>query len=307
MNLRLDRLATLYLVAPARLFAGESRRVIPVLMYHSVGNEDHGGRHAYFQTSVSPATFFAQMQHLHRGGYRTCTPGEAVVLLGSSAGATERTVVITFDDGYCDFYRHAFPVLSQFQFTATMYLPTRYIGQRVRKFKGRECLTWPEVRELQKFGMSFGSHTVTHPQLRTLERNAIERELVDSRKAVEDNTGCAAESFAYPYAFPQADGEFRKMLRGALQAAGYQNGVCTMVGRVSRHSDSYFLERLPVNNADDDALFQAKLTGAYDWVGWLQSMVKKARSAHAGLSRTIRAPGMTRDVSNICHRGDNPQ
>jgi len=302
MNLRLDRLAALYLVAPLRLFVGEKKRVIPVLMYHSIGDEDHAGRHAYFQTSVSPATFSAQMQHLHREGYRTCTPGEAVAaLLSSSSGATERIVIITFDDGFRDFYSRAFPVLSQFQFTATMYLPTSCIGQSAKTFKGRQCLTWSEIRELQKYGMSIGSHTVTHPQLRTLDRNAIQRELVDSRKAIEDNTGCAAESFAYPYAFPQADGKFRKMLRDTLRAAGYQNGVCTIVGRASRQSDPFFLERLPVNNADDAALFQAKLTGAYDWVGWFQSGVKKARLLGRGLSparqRRMDQAGCGRDIS----------
>ncbi|HTV05385.1 MAG TPA: polysaccharide deacetylase family protein [Acidobacteriaceae bacterium] len=257
--------------------------MIPVLMYHSIGNEDHSGRHAYFQTAVSPETFSEQMEHLHRGGYRTCTPAEAVALLASSAGTGERIVVITFDDGYRDFYFHAFPVLSQFRFSATVFLPTSYIGRSAKDFKGRKCLTWPEIRELQRHGMAFGSHTVSHPQLRTLDRVAIEKELTDSKKAIEDSTGLPVESFAYPYAFPQVDIEFRRMLRSVLQAAGYRSGVCTIVGRTSPDSDPYFLERLPVNDADDAALFEAKLRGAYDWVGWLQSTAKKVRSVHAGL------------------------
>jgi hypothetical protein len=56
------------------------------------------------------------------------------------------------------------------------------------------------------------------------------------------------------------------------------NGVCTTVGRANTSSDRFFLERLPINDLDDERLLEAKLCGAYDWVGSLQSLVKRVRS-----------------------------
>ncbi len=298
MNLRLDRLTTLYLAPAVRRLVAEDKRAIPILMYHGVGGrEDCSGRHAYFHTTVSVETFATHMEYLYRDGHRIRTLGEAVALLRSDGSPVGKSVVITFDDGYRDFYRDAFPVLNKFGFTATVFLPTGYIAQNGTGFKGRKCMSWPEVRELQEYGISFGSHTVTHPQLRDLDRDAIERELVDSKKAIEDNTGRPADSFAYPYAFPQADSNFRKVLRDMLDSAGYRNGVCTMVGRATRSSDPFFLERIPVNDADDAAFFAAKLKGAYDWIGWSQSAVKKMRfirdgtSASAQIGKKLHAAG----------------
>jgi hypothetical protein len=67
------------------------------------------------------------------------------------------------------------------------------------------------------------------------------------------------------------------MLREILGEAGYRYGVCTRIGRAGAASDPLFLERLPVNGADDTALLAAKMAGAYDWVGGLQSLVKRVR------------------------------
>lgn len=190
-------------------------------------------------------------------------------------------VVITFDDGFLDFYTEAFPILQRFDYSATMYLPTAFIADSTTLFNGRPCLTWSNVRELQDYGMEFGSHTVTHPQLRSVSRSDIHKELADSKKTIEDKTGRAAESFAYPYAFPQVDTQFKRALQETLEKAGYRNGVCTIVGRANRSSNPFFLERLPVNDLDDEPFLDAKLRGAYDWVGSLQSAVKRARSLAA--------------------------
>ena len=218
------------------------------------------------------------MEYLHRNGYETCSVPEAFHRLNADTRPEVKSVAITFDDGYRDFYRNAFPVLSQFGFIATVFLPTAHIGESQLQFKGRDCLTWSEVRELQKHGMHFGSHTVSHPQLVNLGEDAIKFEIVSSKRSIEEKTGCAADTFAYPYAFPQANIEFRKMLRDSLRGAGYQNGVCTIVGRAKRSSDPFSIERLPINSFDDAALFQAKVTGGYDWVSKLQFASKALRS-----------------------------
>jgi peptidoglycan/xylan/chitin deacetylase (PgdA/CDA1 family) len=281
MDLRLDRLATLYLFSPLMRLASEEPLSIPILMYHSIAEGDESKMHAYYRTTTSPKAFAAQMEYLHQNGYQTCNPAQAIAFLQSDTRRAVKRVVITFDDGYRDFYREAFPVLNRLGLAATVFLPTAYIGESALQFKGRDCLTWSEVRELQKYKISFGSHTATHPQLRTLAEDAIEEEIVSSKKVIEEKTGCAVDSFAYPYAFPQTETEFKKVLRESLCRARYHNGVCTIVGRARSASDPFFMERLPVNSFDDTALFHAKLVGAYDWVSKSQHVVKVAKTQAA--------------------------
>lgn len=277
MSIRLDRAGTLYI--PGQLFrwlSAQERR-IPILMYHSVAEEDESAVPPYYRIAITPSQFLRQMMFLHEQNYRCVSLASAVGLLQAGESMATKTVVITFDDGYRNFCQHAFPALQRFGFTATVFLPTASISHRPLIFNGRECMTWGDVRELQRGGICFGSHTVNHPQLHGLNRERVREEILLSRQTIEDSTGADVNSFAYPYAFPQTDKPFKAMLRGILEESGYRYGVCTRIGRAGITSDPLFLERLPVNSADDPALLEAKLEGAYDWVGGMQSFVKRIR------------------------------
>jgi peptidoglycan/xylan/chitin deacetylase (PgdA/CDA1 family) len=285
MNFRLDRLATLYLASPCLRLAAERAPSIPILMYHSITSSKPSNIHPYYCTTTSPAVFAQQLKHLRDHGYTACPVAEAVRRLKEKRRPFAKSVVLTFDDGFRNFHREAFPLLKQYGFSATVFLPTAFIGETPQTFKGEACLTWAEVRELNRQGIEFGSHTVNHPWLRELSISAIRDEVVNSKDTIEQKLGCPTDSFAYPYAFPQPDRDFTKMLRGLLCSAGYETGVCTIVGRANGYSDSLFLERLPVNSCDDELLFGAKLAGAYDWVGVSQHLVKALKSRFHGTHR----------------------
>ncbi len=277
MDLRLDRLATLYVARPLQRLTSASQRSIPILMYHSISDEDESRVHPYYRTATSPAVFAAQIASLQSAGFRAVGLTEAAQRIAQPA-IPDNWVVITFDDGYRNFYTDAFPVLNRHGFTATMFLPTAYIGDTTTSFNKKDCMTWSEVRELQKCGIDFGSHTVTHPQLHDIQADRIKQEVELSKQTIEERLGSKVESFAYPYAFPDTDIQFRNRLREMLRNAGYASGVCTTLGRASRGSDPYFLKRLPVNSCDDAELFRAKLDGSYDWLAKPQYLVKKAKS-----------------------------
>jgi peptidoglycan/xylan/chitin deacetylase (PgdA/CDA1 family) len=285
MDTRIDRLTTLYLVGPLRRLRGLSEGPIPVLMYHSIADEPQSDGHAYFRTTTSPRMFAEQMAILHEEGYSVVGLPEAIrYSVDSITKAGTKKAVITFDDGFRDFYTDAFPVLRRYGFTALMFLPTSYIQETRARFKGKECMTWTEVRELQRHGVVFGSHTVSHPKLYGLDAPTIRRELVDSRRTIEQALGHPVQSFAYPYAFPSQDKRFKRQFRHALCEAGYTEGVCTTIGRLDSSSDRLFIERLPVNSADDPKFFRAKLTGAYDWLASPQAVVKAAKRWLGGRS-----------------------
>ena len=271
---RFDRFATLYFGRPfAQLFGPNERCCVPILMYHSISENLFGKSHPYFQINTTPEVFAQQMRWLRNSGYRTL--GTSQLIAGLENGENlSKVVVITFDDGYRDFYTEAMHVLRQCGFSATIYLTTDRIKDEPMRVEGADYLTWGEVRELQIEGIRFGSHTVTHPDLRSLGPEQIEYELCCSKEVIEDKLGVAVDSFAYPFAFPEQDKIFTHYLEDALSNYGYSDGVCTMLGRASSEKNHYFLPRIPVNSWDDEHFLQAKLQGGYDWLHWAQALKK---------------------------------
>jgi len=273
---------------------------IPILMYHSISESNERRMHLYYETCTSAGVFAEHMKFLYENKYKVIKLDQAVKILKSSdtnfpvyrsnygtqkTQATQQTlvpnalnkqkfVVLTFDDGFRDFYKEAFPVLQNYRFPATMFLPTAYIDNKRLRFKGKECLSWEEVRELRSKGVIFGSHTVNHPILNTLKKAQIEFELKHSKKQIEDEIGETIECFSYPFAFPEEDKEFIKSLRSMLKQWGYKYGVSTRVGTNGKNVDILFLKRIPVNSFDDPRFFQSKLEGAYNWLYKFQDLFK---------------------------------
>ncbi len=223
------------------------------------------------------------MQFLAHQGYCSLGLSDALTVARTSGSEQTKPVVITFDDGYLDFYTDAFPLLDQYGFTATVFLPTAFIGSEPQPFNGMDCLTWDQVRELKACGVEFGAHTVTHPQLRTMQRAAIEQEILCSKCRIEDELQSPVRSFAYPYAFPEADRPFRQLLRRILEQSGYEHGVSTIIGTADETDDPFFMPRLPINSWDDRQLFRAKLEGGYDWLHAPQYLRKALFQGPPGL------------------------
>jgi peptidoglycan/xylan/chitin deacetylase (PgdA/CDA1 family) len=257
-------------------------------MYHSVSNSKEMYRHPYYHTSTSPEVFAEHMKLLAANGYSAVSIGEAVKILENpvapnarpSETLSNKRIVITFDDGFRDFYTNAFPALQQFGFTATVFLATGFIDQGLR-FNGQACLSWDEVRELKKYGVSFGSHTVNHRVLSTVSKKEFEYELVCSKERIESELGEQVEPFSYPFAFPEANYAHVESLIAILAKSGYRCGVTTRIGTASRDDNVFCLKRIPVNSLDDPLLFAAKLEGAYDWLHSVQTLFKKSRELSA--------------------------
>jgi peptidoglycan/xylan/chitin deacetylase (PgdA/CDA1 family) len=271
---RLDRLTTLYLGLPiTRLLGSNAHGRVPILMYHSVSENLFGKSHPYYHINTSPEVFARQMRCLRHAGYRTIDLCQLVDGLNQKEDFS-RTVAITFDDGYQDFYTEAMPVMKQCGFSATIFLATDRIQDTSVRLEGVNYLTWREVRELHAEGIQFGSHTVTHPDLRSLGPEQIEYELGYSKEVIEDKLGVPVNSFAYPFAFPEENRNFTRFLLDELENQGFQNGVTTMLGRAHRRHSKFFLPRLPVNTWDDQSFLLAKLQGGYDWLHWPQRLKK---------------------------------
>jgi len=245
-------------------------------MYHSISNDNESNVHPYYRINTSPDAFAKHIKFLHENNYSLISLRDVKETLAQTNNSPDRHVVITFDDGYRDFYTEAFPVLQNYGYTATVFLPTGFINNK-NNLKGKSHLNWNEILELSNNGISFGSHTVNHPQLKLLKKEDIEFELRQSKKVIQDNLQKQVESFSYPFAFPEEDKEFTKHLKEILKKYGYKQGVSTRIGTTSKEDDIYFMKRKPINSCDDIRFFEAKLKGGYDWLARAQLLFKKVK------------------------------
>jgi len=272
---RLDRLLTLYLCAPVwRLFGRNGRKCVPILRYHSISENLFGHSHPYYQINTSPAVFVQQMKWLRNAGYRTLNLHDLPAAL-SNGRDLSKCFVLTFDGGFRDILAEGRPVLHQCGFSATVFLTTDRIRTSPLRFEGADYLTWQDVRELHSEGISFGSRTVSHPDLRSLEPEEIDYELGYSKETIEQRLGAPVRSFSYPFSFPEEDRDFTRYLSDALENHGFELGVSSVIGRASAKNHCLFLPRLPINSGDDSELLASKLNGGYDWMHLPQWLLKR--------------------------------
>jgi len=236
---------------------------VPILFYHKIGQPppEVRNRHLY----VTPENFAAQMEYLKRSGCQAISLSEFGTALKTGIGVPQHSVIITFDDGHRDNYENAFPVLQRYNLSATIFLVAELIGknsnwQQSRKEPFTEpLLSWAEIREMQKGGIIFGSHTCTHPKLNQIPLTQARQEIISSRSKLEDGLGVAVESFCYPY------GEYNQPVVDLVQEAGYAAACVTEHG--NRHSPEgiYTLKRVFIWSDTPLWRFVYYLTSFYDW------------------------------------------
>ena len=235
-------------------------------MYHSISENSSNRMHPYYTTNTSPGVFSEHMRCLNDNNYSVIDLRNVQEHLRDEGTNGTRSVVLTFDDGYSDFFTHAYEIIKEYNFPSTVFLPTGLIKEKARRNTITEYLSWSEVRELHRDGVYFGAHSVTHPQLRLLNRKQIEYEIKKSKLTIEDELGTIVNSFSYPYKFPEADKEFVNYLQNTLLQLGYTHGVSTRIGTTNSSDNIYFMKRIPINTYDDISLFKAKLEGGYNWL-----------------------------------------
>ena len=103
---------------------------------------------------------------------------------------------------------------------------------------------------------------------------------------MERELGQDITNFCYPFAFPRQDHEFARKFIELLRLRGYRTCVTTVIGRVRPGDNLLCLNRLPINEGDDEAFLEAKLEGAYDWIALPQQWYKAVRQ----WSRAFRSP-----------------
>jgi peptidoglycan/xylan/chitin deacetylase (PgdA/CDA1 family) len=222
------------------------KQKIPILMYHSI-SEPERANHQLWPFAVSPALFAEHIKYLYEHGYASLTVTQLITLLHHNRqNIPERLVVVTFDDGYADFFSAALPVLKRYNFVATLYIATAFVGGTSswlwrEKEASHPMLTWDQIAEINKQGIECGGHSHTHPQLDLLPLSTARREVVQSKELLEHHLDQKVSSFSYPHGYHSV------ALQRIVREAGYTS-ACAVKYEMSVETTNLFsLGRLQVS------------------------------------------------------------
>ncbi len=238
---------------------------IRILNYHRISEEGYEKS----ATGVSPSNFEAQMHFLSTNGYRAISLFDLLQYLNKGLKLPEKAVSITFDDGYMDNYSHAFPILKKYNFTASIFLITSSIG---KTYEDEKMLTWDQIKEMNEYGIDFGSHGITHPRLTKLPINEAVKEVRESKRFLEESLGKEILLFCYPH------GDFNADMKTIVKESGYTCACSTIPGGNMAACDLFALKRTWISPKDTLFDLEKKLCGAYDL---LYRLLKIARLTKA--------------------------
>ncbi|NLE65575.1 MAG: polysaccharide deacetylase family protein [Elusimicrobia bacterium] len=227
--------------------------VVPVFMYHRIGYPAVEKDRA---NTVSPERFRAQMNALKVWGYRVLSMDDYARAVDDRKNLCCRSVVITFDDGILNNYTEAFPVLREHGFSAAFFIPAAKVG---RLDIDPPRMSWPQLEEMARAGMTIGSHLLTEPYLPELTPEARRQEIVESRRILEEKLARPVKYLAYPV------GGFTPDAGEMVREAGYRLAFTTNRGHHRLNRDPFELRRVRVNEKDRGPVLWAKLSGFYNF------------------------------------------
>ncbi len=226
-----------------------SRRAVPVLMYHVIAAPKPGA--AYAGLWVAPKAFREQVDALARAGFTAVTLDTVLDAWRGRAMLPRRPVVFSFDDGYLSQGKEAAAVLRERRWPGVLNLAWHNLGAPGGLTAGR-------VRTMIAEGWEIDAHSLTHPDLRTLDATALRREVAGSRERIRRAFGVPADAFCYPA------GRYDPTVEAAVRAAGYRAATTVEPGAARPGADHFALPRVRVNGGDGAGAVLGRVRAALD-------------------------------------------
>lgn len=209
-------------LAPNELF-------VPILMYHHIRPTPISNGSVSLALNVTPKQLEDQLIYLKNNGYTTITFDELEDALTKKTTLPKKPIILTFDDGYRDFYENAFPILKKYDAKATEFVITKVLGFS-------PYLTWNQVKEMDKSKLiTIGAHTRHHPNLPDISQKDIVDEIKGSKSDLEGQLKKQINWFAYPY------GSYNSFIMETVKDAGFKGAASTVYG-TNQSKDNEFLE-----------------------------------------------------------------
>lgn len=205
---------------------------VPILVYHYVEYVTDLRDTTRKSLNITPYIFEKQLTSLIDAKFNFITARDLGEYLNGKKILPDRPVILTFDDGYKDFYTDVFPILKKHHVVATQYVVPGFTDKL-------NYMTTDEVKEIAKSGLvEIGAHTMHHAYLPKLFYESALKEIVDSKSELEEKYGVTVVSFAYPY------GAFDDNIAKMVEEAGFTNAVTTKGGIEVNQKNRFLLHRI---------------------------------------------------------------
>jgi peptidoglycan/xylan/chitin deacetylase (PgdA/CDA1 family) len=208
-------------------------QTVPVLSYYRLS------RNKPSQIAITRDDFKAQMKYLKDNGYHVITLEQLLGFLDYREQIPEKSVAITFDDGWISTYDIAFPILKEYGFPATIFIYTDFVG-------GGKALSWKHIKELSEAGFDIQCQTKTHRNLTVLKNresfkqyfNSLEMEINYPKKLIEKKLNKKCNCLAYPY------GETNNLVIAMLKKHGYRAAFT-----IDNKSNPFFIDKYKISRS----------------------------------------------------------
>jgi peptidoglycan/xylan/chitin deacetylase (PgdA/CDA1 family) len=218
----------------------EGYQTVPILVYHNFSKKRSD------KTAVGQDDFEAQMKYLKQNGYHVVSIDQLLDFIDYKEQLPEKSIVITFDDAWRSIFDIALPILIKYDFTATFFIYTDFIG-------GGKAMTWKQIETLSKIGFDIQCQTKTHRNLAVPKKNesfkeyfkSIEMEIGYPKKLLKKKLNIDCKFLAYPY------GETNNLVIALLKKHGYRAAFT-----VDRKPNPFFIDKYRI--------YRSVIYGSYD-------------------------------------------
>lgn len=210
---------------------------VPVLLYHHVHDIPAEATKALRRWSVTPKQLEEHMAWIEKQGFAVISMARLNQALKDGQPLPDKPIVLTFDDGWKDHYSVVFPLLEKYHYPGTFFITTDSVGHSA-------FMSWDELKIMaqSKFA-DIQSHSVTHPHLTRLNDEKAYAEILQSKKALEENLQKPVTVFAYPF------GNYSEKTIAMAKAAGYESATIvdgSNIGYLLRSDRTYTLRRIAI-------------------------------------------------------------
>lgn len=255
-----------------------------VLMYHRVVDDRELSKKQ--ETCVYIDEFHKQLELLDRLGYSTITLRDYWLFKQDKLQLPKKPIILTFDDGYLDTYKFAFPLLKEYGMKAVVFvLGDRSVKSNVWDTNGQNLAYAPlmdshQIKELHDNGFEIGAHSLRHSNLTQLSEEACTQTIKKPKIVVEALIGSRVISFAYPY------GLLNQHIKKKVNEAGYKFACSVFSGPARFGDDPLEIRRLAIHNTTSILGFAARVIAPYEYAEW---MWWKSRHINGHLSDPIKS------------------
>jgi len=261
---------------------------VTILMYHEIARQEQLGdltRLINPQYVTIDRNFEEHLALFDRINVTVVGLDDVAAWLRGDVELPERTVVITFDDGFAGNHKLALPSLVKAGREATFFVVTNRIDDPM-------MLSATQMLEMHQEGMTIGSHTCSHPLLSTLGQLETRAELSVSKEFLEERLNRAVRHISLP------NGDSNEWFRQAAHDAGYVTACGSDFGRNSRAADPLYLNRIIVKQSTSADDIEAYVTGR--WSVFAANMAKSlAKQALVSLLTKRRYDALYNRVNGV--------